>query len=119
MSSVAEGGRIETAYTAELDGNDITGRQNLAGYATQRGYNCPDCGTHGSEPTHSAIHTGPYHAARLRNTPALVQARAAFDEAAAGFAVDFRDTPARPLWEHLGAVLAEVDKAAIGPEGEK
>lgn len=75
---MAEGGRIE--LTADMPGDHITGRANLAGYPARRTYTCADCGGHGSSPTHTPAHHVAIYADRIRRSAPAAAARKASAE---------------------------------------
>lgn len=100
-------GSIPADLTAEHDGNDITGRANLAGYG--RGYRSDCCGVVAEVPSHAG-YCDRRHAARIWARPAVVAARAYLAQVDAAY--EPCEFP-RPLADHLRAVLAEIDKEAI------
>lgn len=61
--------------TAELDGTEIQGRANLAGYATRIPWHCPDGCARGSQPGHAGHCWRKYITTAVWASPAAHQLR--------------------------------------------
>lgn len=96
--------------TVELDGNEVTGRANVAGHATGRRQRCDKCGAEASWPTHAGW-CEHRHVGRILASEAVVEARA-YLAALDALWTEVDEAPRRPLSDKLRAVLAEIDRAA-------
>lgn len=100
--------------TVEADGNEVTGRANVAGHATGR-RRCDKCGAEASWPTHAGW-CEHRHVGRILASEAVVEARA-YLAALDAMWTEVDEAPRRPLSDKLRAVLAEIDRAAGASHG--